>query len=337
MDQTLGWIHDALVYDNGAAQPYFSVGPFSNHVRDRDGGHDPRARRGRRRRLDACPGDGCGSGTGPGGRGCRCGARNRSARIGGPVGRGGPGGGRIPQARLLAAVRAALARGGMPGRGGRDRLPPRRPAHRRSSGLGRRRRLPGGHHGRRERLGGLARRPPFDRGRARDPGHRLLRRPDSGARALPVPVLRRGRDPAGRVVALERRVRRAGRGQRREPAGRPGRIPGHPRRAGCRWDGRPDLGAARRLGQLPQDRRVGRDHLADRAFGRRHRPRPAVGPGADATPGRRGAGLGGRKGGPRARARALVGPDTDVAAGRRGPAWAAEGSGLEPEPSSPRS
>ncbi len=32
MDQSLGWIHDALVYDNGAAQPYFSVGPFSARV-----------------------------------------------------------------------------------------------------------------------------------------------------------------------------------------------------------------------------------------------------------------------------------------------------------------
>ena len=32
MDQTLGWIHDVLVYANGAAQPYFSVGPFSTHV-----------------------------------------------------------------------------------------------------------------------------------------------------------------------------------------------------------------------------------------------------------------------------------------------------------------
>jgi hypothetical protein len=32
MDQTLGWIHDALVYDNGFPVPYFSVGPFSSHV-----------------------------------------------------------------------------------------------------------------------------------------------------------------------------------------------------------------------------------------------------------------------------------------------------------------
>ena len=32
MDQALGWIHDALVYANGAAQPYFSVGPFSNRA-----------------------------------------------------------------------------------------------------------------------------------------------------------------------------------------------------------------------------------------------------------------------------------------------------------------
>jgi hypothetical protein len=59
--------------------------------------------------------------------------------------------------------------------------------------------------------------------------------------------------------------------------------------------GRPaDLGAARRLGQLRQERRVaGGDHLADRAVGHRDGSGLPVGADADANPGRPGAGMGG--------------------------------------------
>ena len=125
------------------------------------------------------------------------------------------------------------------------------------------------------------------------------------------------------VVALERGVRRPRHRQHCEPAGRAGRVQGHPRRTRCRWDGGPDLGTARRLGQLRQvGRMAGRDHLADRPVGHRHGAGPGVGVDANARSGGPGAGLGGdpcrsgtratgggvwRPGGSRGRRRRLLG------------------------------
>ena len=198
----------------------------------------------------------------------------------------------------------------MPGRGRRAGIPPGRPAHRRASRLGRGRRPARGRHGRRERLGGLARRPAFDRSRPGDPGHRLLRGPDSRPRALPVPILRGRRDPAGRLMALDHCLRRPGGGQYREPDGRAGRIQGHSHHR--RLAGRP----ADPRRHVLQVRGVGRAHLADRALRSRDGDRVPVGSRPDENSRRPGPGLGGGSGRQQAATgpQAAVGPDVHGAA-----------------------